>query len=191
MRRRLCQITTLLLATICSSACLATTLYKYIDAQGNVAYSDSKPADHNAKLIHVPEIQTYEAQMIPAAKDSNAENTTAPALQENMINYQTFQITTPSVQQHFHNQAIITVKIEIAPALAQDHKIQVFLDGKAIGKATTTTEVDLVNVERGEHSVYASIYSAEANVLKTTPSVLFYVHRHSAIKQGPRRSPIP
>ena len=187
-----CLTTTavILLASMYGTPSFATTLYKYTDKDGNVYYSDQKPAGTPAEVIKVPELQTYTAPPKKTPKKAVQSKKASPAV----VKYQKIAITSPSNEQSFQNQATIAVQLALEPDLAKGHTLQVFIDGKAAGQASDKTTWELQGVERGEHTLHASVYSARGKEIKTSPSITFYMHRHSALKQSgtsPPRSPIP
>lgn len=161
----------------------STTLYKYIDKDGNVAYSDRKPADTNAEEIDVPEIQTYPA---PGGSPDNIVEKKMEAGPG--TTYTTIAFASPENKQSFHNQDAVSVELELEPQLSDGHLVQLLLDGQEVEPAGTQTDWQLYDVLRGAHTLQANIVSADGKPLQSGPSVTFYMHR-SRVTPPPRTLP--
>jgi len=98
--------------------------------------------------------------------------------------YTRLDISEPAAEATLYNQAEIAVAAELTPALqsALGHRLQFFLDGKAVAEPGTSARITLPEVERGEHVLLARILNAEGGRLRTSSPSRFYVHRRSIVK---------
>lgn len=170
MTRPLAHIALLVLTLLVLPAVLGETLYKWVDAQGNVHYSD-KPQP-GATKVHLPNAQTFTAPAVaaPVTSDGKAAQT-QPAQQ----GYSSFQITSPSPDETFTNVQSVTVTVVLEPSLQEGDQVTITLDGdsQGPGRALSATFSD---VERGEHSASATLIEAGGQVLSAS-AVTFYVQK--------------
>ncbi len=152
------------------------TVYRWVDAQGNVHYSDH-PHPGAAKVM-LPQTQTYapptNGQMpipepLPAAKPT--------------AGYNRFSLATPANQATLWYVHEVTVSVNLSPQLQSGDTITYHLDGKTIGP-TQETSVTFKGVNRGEHTASATLSAANGATLSTGP-VTFYVRQKSILAPKP------
>ncbi|HEX3845515.1 MAG TPA: DUF4124 domain-containing protein [Steroidobacteraceae bacterium] len=147
-----------------------TTVYKWVDAQGVVHYSDQPHP--NAQKLEVRGAQTFAA--LPVESTSSA-----PAPQETQSSaaaYQGCAITEPTDQQTLMNVQQATAVVQASPQLRPSDQIRLFVDGKQIsGSGTSFT----FPVFRGQHSVQAVIEDNTGQIVCETSTVTFFVHQPS------------
>lgn len=155
----------------------ATTLYKWVDDDGVVHYSDQPHA--GAEKIQVAKPQTYAATRVP--KPAPSSTTTQPAPAQGY--YRRVQITSPSDGDVFVNTGgRVPVAVDLEPAIAPGHQLWFSLDGQRVESlGVNATEGTLEDVDRGDHTVAVSITDASGNVVANA-SVSFTVRQPSAIK---------
>ena len=157
-----------LLAFLAAGAVLGDALYKWVDDQGVVHYSD-KPVPGATKM-KVPGAQTFnvpKASALRAPAQNNAPNGGVPG-------YTQLAITAPTDQQTFSNVHSVTVSVDLEPGLQSGDTLTISVDGKAMtGTATSATFDDL---DRGAHTVTATV-SSNGNVVIVAKPVTFYIHQ--------------
>lgn len=145
-----------------------TTVYKWVDAQGVVHYSDQPHP--NAQKLEVRGAQTFSAQ--PESQSSAApvqSQSSGPA-------YDSCSIAQPTDQQMLMNVYNATAVVQTSPALRAGDQIRLFVDGKQVqGSSTSFT----FPVFRGQHSVEAVIEDSTGQIVCETSSVTFFVHQPS------------
>jgi len=163
-----------LLLLICS-AVLAATVYRWVDDDGVVHYSDQPHA--NAEKLQVHAAQTYKsaAPDTPAAGGGGAA-AAAPAP------YRGCAIVQPQDGQAFANVDSLTVVVQTDPTLHQGDKVFVTVDGQALnGGNPTGSQFVLSPVDRGTHTAQALVKDAGGAVQCQTPPVTFEVHQASIL----------
>lgn len=175
-------------------------IYVNESPDGSISYSDEPTA--NSKSITPPAVNSISS---PSGSTTNASdegspispNTTkqsltppqvgpvaaekAPAGPSTMTTYKVFSIDTPKDQDNITNQPVIGIQFKTDPNLIAGDKIQVYLDGKAVGTPTGNIYQEISNVERGTHTIYAAILNSQNQPIKRTNSITVYVHRNSII----------
>ena len=164
----------------CSLA-VAATVYKWVDENGVVHYSDQPHP--NAQKLHVEAAQTYKAGATaapgPAAAGAQSAQQPAPA-------YQGCAVAQPTDQQTFTSIDSLTVVVRTDPGLRPGDQVYLTLDGQALnGGAPTGQQFTVSPVDRGTHVLQASIRDGEGALQCQAPGVTFYVHQPSV--QSPVR----
>jgi hypothetical protein len=163
-----------LLLLLCSVA-LAATVYRWVDDDGVVHYSDQPHP--NAEKLQVHAAQTYK----PSAADSTS-NASGPASSAAPAPYKGCAIMQPQDGQEFANIDSLTVAVQTDPALHQGDKVFVTVDGQALnGGNPTGPQFVLSPVDRGTHTAQAQVKDASGAVQCQTPSVTFNVHQNSIL----------
>jgi hypothetical protein len=163
-----------LLSLLCSLA-LAATVYRWVDDDGIVHYSDQPHA--NAEKLQVHAAQSYKpTAQESAAMAAGAASSAAPAP------YRGCAIVQPQDDQSFANVDSLTVVVQTDPALHSGDKVFVMVDGQALnGGAPTGPQFVLSPVDRGTHTAQAQIKDAGGSVQCQTPPVTFHVTQVSLL----------
>jgi Domain of unknown function (DUF4124) len=167
-----------LVFTLISLACslaFAQSVYKWVDENGVVHYSDQPHP--NAEKIHVKAVQTYKPTALdtPASGAPGAAPTAAGG-----ASYQGCAVVQPQDGQDFANVPSLNIVVQTDPVLRSGDQIFVTLDGQGLndGKATGA-QFTLSPVDRGTHTLQAQVRSADGTVMCQTPTVTFNVHQPS------------
>lgn len=166
----------------CLPLTASAAVYKWVDADGTVHYSDT-PRD-GAEEVHVAPPQTYQPGALPAFTPRPEPPTPVPA-------YSRFELTAPADDGTIRdNTGAITVSFAIEPELKTElgHRLVVLLDGQPQAPVQAAS-VTLDNVDRGTHSLQGRIVDANGKVVISTPSIQVHLHRQSV--QMPLRKPSP
>jgi hypothetical protein len=154
---------------------LATTVYKWVDEEGVVHYSDQPHA--NAQKVQVKDPQTYSQGAANAAYSTPAPPVPPPPAP---TSYKTCAISQPSNSAELANVDSLTVVVATQPVLHAGDQIFVLLDGQALnGGAPTGAQFTLSPVDRGEHTLQAVVKGPDGSVLCSSASVTYNVHQPS------------
>ncbi len=150
---------------------LAQTVYKWVDEDGVVHYSDQPHP--SAEKIHVKAVQTYKSQ--PGAVAAPA--TAGEGQQSNVTSYQGCAITNPSEGAEFSNIDSLNIVVQTDPQLRSGDQVYVLLDGAPLNSGNPTgTTFNLSPVERGTHTVQGVVRDPRGGLMCQTPGVRFSVH---------------
>ena len=182
-------IATCVLAALVAGTASAET-YKWVDAQGQIHYSD-RPPPAGAEKVELLPAQTYHAR---APTKSPAPGAAARS-GDGPIAYKQFDMRRPRSGDVVSNSGgTVSVELRLEPALQPGHSIWLYLDGKRVdGLPATATSFQLSNVWRGEHRVVASVMNAAGKAVISTETVPFVVRQTSVATppQGPALRPAP
>jgi hypothetical protein len=161
------------LGLLCATALAdngTTTVYKWVDAQGVVHYSDQPHP--NAQKLEVRGAQTFSSLPLPASSASSAPVENQPSGPA----YDSCSIAQPTDQQMLMNVYNTTAVVQTSPPLRQGDQVHLFVDGKQIQGSSTSFSFP---VFRGQHSVQAVIEDSTGQIVCETSSVTFFVHQPS------------
>ena len=185
------RITALLFMSILTIAILPSAvvaaMYKQIDKDGNVSYTDI-PDKANIKPIKPAPIMTFSAptstnENMERSRKRNGSNDDGESenniKQSTATTYQTLMINSPQAGAAVRaNGGSISIQVTPEPALdtKNNHRLVLILDGqtKAQGQSTAVT---VAGVERGAHTLSARIESADGDILINASEVTFHVLR--------------
>ena len=168
---------------------LLAQVYKVVDKDGNVTYTDQPPGDGSKPVelapISVIEAPTYEKAPKVTAEDEAEKKMSLSYLRRN---YKDFAIISPQQEESvWKPDGPISIAWNTRYAIQEGMQVTVYLDGKV---HTTTSEqvVAVAGLERGEHSIKAELRDAKNRTIATTEQVVFFV-RQPGLYNRPRVAP--
>ena len=148
-----------------------TTVYKWVDPQGVVHYSDQPHP--NAQKLEVRGAQTFSAPPVQPSSSSTSAPTTTQA---SGPAYDSCTIAQPTDQQSLMNVYEATAVVQTSPGLRPGDDIRLFIDGKQIAGSGNSFTFPVV---RGQHSVQAVVEDSTGQIVCETSGVTFFVHQPS------------
>ncbi|MGH8284315.1 MAG: DUF4124 domain-containing protein [Steroidobacteraceae bacterium] len=168
---------------LCASAAAgATTVYKWVDAQGVTHYSD-QPYPGAVKL-EVGSIQTYSGR-----RTSTAASRSAPAADANAPPYAVCELYKPSSEEVFFNTQTVTAKLRVQPALRAGDQLFLALDGRRLPDQPSGTEVTITPVFRGTHTLMLVVEDRRGTTVCQSDPVTFHIRQPSAQAPNPANRP--
>ncbi|MCU1760361.1 DUF4124 domain-containing protein [Pseudomonas sp. 14P_8.1_Bac3] len=149
----------------------AAQIYKYTDAAGNTAYSNQPPDGVKAVPVELPPLNSVERQAPPAPPAEAASR------EQPQSAYEVLELTNlPTTEALRANNGTFTVSVLIKPRLQGSHLFRLVLDDQPYGQPSNVPILQLVNVDRGTHSLAVEVIDGE-NIVQQSPSVTFTVQR--------------
>jgi hypothetical protein len=168
--------TLLSLATLASTVTVAATVYKWVDEDGVVHYSDQP--HENAQKVELKAPQTYSAQKGPSTVPANRP---APPKSSPQA-YQSCSISEPTNDQVFTNTSTVNAGVNATPTIRPGDTAIVTMDGQRIpGVPATGGQFTITPVDRGTHSIQVVIQDAQGNPVCQSASVTFHVQQPSLL----------
>ena len=174
---------TLLLAFTVSP--LAAEVYKTVDKDGNVTYTDKPPPDGSQPMelpglsvIEKPDYQKtareLEAEAIANGTQAAPEEKTLRQLRND---FKDFAIVAPQQEESvWRPDGPVTIAWSTGSQMLEGMKVTVTLDGRRL--ATTTDRMVLVpNMDRGEHTVTAELTDARNRRVALAEPVTFFIRQ--------------
>ena len=151
-----------LLALLLALPASAQEIYRVVDEDGNVTYTDQKPSD-DAEPMELPDLNVLEGEEGEAALAGG--DTSAPSMN--------FRIERPA------DNAVITTgseQLDVVMGIAIDvpptARIVLVLDGRELA-AVRSLEAVIPTPPPGEHRLFARLETPSGRVLATTNPVTF------------------
>ena len=183
-------VTLAFLSLFLASGPLQAQVYKVVDENGNVTYTDRPPVE-GARPVDLPPLSIVEAP--DYAKDAG------PAAQEGATGegeeeeiplrtlrrmFNTFSITSPEADETIWNpQQPVLVTWSTPRPLQEGMSVMISVDGVQQEK-TNETIVAVDGLPRGAHTITAVLMDAKDRRIATAEPVTFYVRRPSIINRA-------
>lgn len=149
-------------------------VYRYIDAQGNIVFTDNPPEQTDAKKIELPPVNSLPA---PAPASSTARDTQAPDAQESSP-YSRFELLVPDDEAIRANNGTFSVQVILDPALGVNHQLQLLVDGQPHGSPGKGLQLLASNLDRGEHSLTVQVLSGDRVVQQSAAQTVHVQRTH-------------
>lgn len=173
------------LGALLASGSVAAQVYKVVDENGNVTYTDQAPGD-GSQPMDLPEISVVETDYADQAVvvDPGAEEAQADAgdrtPRELRQMFRDFRILSPAPEETYWGTGNVVVVSWGANAPYEDGmSVSVVVDGNA--QDANPSENLPITLDRGEHQVYAVLRDGRGRRIVTTDTVTFHVKQQSAL----------
>jgi uncharacterized protein DUF4124 len=161
------------LSLLAAFAVQAAVVYKWVDADGVVHFSD-QPSPGAEKIF----TSSSTAGTVTTAPRSSGGALQAPNYAASGLGYSEFSITSPVNDQTFFGDDVIAVHLNLVPGLKMNQSITWHLNGKQLD--TNATAFSLPRLDRGAYALAASI-TDQSGDSQTSNSVTFFVRQPSAL----------
>jgi hypothetical protein len=164
-------------------------IYKVVDEDGNVTFTDQRPSA-DAEPMDLPELSVVETDIqVPDPQGTAEEAETKPMTpRELRRQFRDFRITSPQNEETFWGTAnTVVVSWGSTNPVPPEMSVLLFVDG-ASQEVPGTGSVSLT-LERGEHQVYAELRDERNRRIVATDPVTFFVKQHSANFNRPSATP--
>lgn len=157
----------------------AAVIYKWVDADGVVHYSDQSSPGAEKIVTAGP--------ATPAASTARSASTPSASLQQAAqpaqggLHYTEFSITSPSPEQTFFGDDVVAVHLNLNPTLRPNQAITWHLNGKQLDFPPDAVSFALPRLDRGTYALAATITDQQTSESQTSNSVTFFVRQPSAL----------
>jgi hypothetical protein len=163
-----------LLALACTVA-VAATVYKWVDENGVVHYSDQP--HENAQKVELKAPQTYSS---PKTAPTPASRPGGPARKSTAKVYESCVVSEPTNEQAFLNTDTVNAGVTVLPAVRPGDTAVVTLDGQPVpGVPASGGQFTISPVDRGTHTIQLVVKDPDGTAVCSSPSVTFYVRQPS------------
>ncbi len=164
---------TLIIIIYFASSANAHQLYRHVDSNGEVYFTDQPSPDS------VP-VEISPVNVVPELQPSRVTPTETEKPEATLASYKYFNILSPIEDQAVRaNDGNVIINISLQPALKPGHTIKLKIDGDEgkLVKSGESLTVNLFNVSRGLHTVQAFVLDVSGNMLMHAEPVNFHVLR--------------
>lgn len=142
----------------------AAQIYKYTDASGNTAYSNQPPNGTKAETVELPPLNSVET-VVPAAPPPLPATQNQNQNQQSAAAYHVLALKDlPQDEALRANNGSFTVGVAIEPRLQPGHLLQLIVDGAPYGQPTNIPRLQVMELERGEHSFSVQVLENQRSI---------------------------
>ncbi|WP_372871227.1 DUF4124 domain-containing protein [Shewanella sp.] len=173
------QLSLLALLALCLNAQAA--VYKWVDKDGKVHYSD-KPQE-NAEVVDLKETSANQIRLeVPAAPPRNDDKPEA-------IEYQISILSPEQDETIRNNDGDFNVSASITPEPPANALWVLRIDGKVWNDAMEVPFFNVKGIDRGEHSIEVQLIARNGKVIASSKPRTLFLHRTSVLQQ-PKAVPL-
>ena len=178
---------------LAGNALFAQQVYKVVDEDGNVTFTDTPPGDGSKPVklapISVIEAPTYEQPEKAVEEGAEGEEGKEMSLRYLRKNYADFAIVAPQQEESVWNpDSAMTVAWNTRFALQPGMQVIIFVDGVQHSKTTEQIIAVTQQLDRGEHKIEARLTDAKNRSIATAEPITFFVRR-PGLYNRPRVAP--
>ncbi|WP_095500161.1 DUF4124 domain-containing protein [Paraferrimonas haliotis] len=157
----------------------SATVYRWVDENGKVHYSDEPKEGTNAEQVQLKPNSSIQLSPPPSAADTATTETPAQPVEYKIA------IVSPENQATIReNNGNFSVQVEVEPKLDSSLKMALSLNGNTYSVPQRTNLFRLVNIDRGEHKLSVRIIDQNGKVLASSQETTVYLHRASMLGGG-------
>jgi hypothetical protein len=155
----------------------AAVVYKWVDADGVVHFSD-QPSPGAEKIYTSSSSASTAASAPGSAAGSRQASKSAAA---SGLAFSDFSIVSPANDQTFFGDDVIAVHLNLAPGLKPNQSITWHLNGKQLEFPPDATSFPLPHLDRGAYTLAATVTDQETSESQASNTVTFYVRQPSEL----------
>jgi hypothetical protein len=166
----------LALGLLAAFAVQAGVIYKWVDADGVVHYSD-QPSPGAEKIY----TSSSSSAAAAATRPSGSQQQLPQAPQPSGLGYSEFAITAPTSDQTFFGDDVVFVNLTLVPSLRGNHGIIWHLNGRQLDAPPNPVAFPLPHLDRGTYTIAATVTDQNTGETQSSNSVTFFVRQPSAL----------
>lgn len=162
------------LMSVVSLTVCAATVYRWVDENGVVHYSDQP--HENAEKVHVAAPQTYKPTPVTTPGSQGAPQSQSASA------YQSCLVTAPANDATFPNSYSVATAVQVSPSLRNGDQVALLLDGAQVPNFPRSGGSFTINpIDRGQHTLQAVVRDLNGKVVCQSESVTFTVLQPSVL----------
>ncbi|CAM3432396.1 DUF4124 domain-containing protein [Parendozoicomonas haliclonae] len=155
-------------------------IYRTVDAEGNVIFTDQKPKSGPSETVEVGPVLTVPSTKVKPLPPK-------PKQEQQANRYKSLNIVSPENEQSFQNPERITITAQARPSARSGDRFRLIWDGSSLLESDSpnfTVEMP----DRGAHSIQIEIMDKNGKTLISSQPRTIYVHRASVFN-NPQHKP--
>jgi hypothetical protein len=167
------------LSLLAAFAVQAAVVYKWVDADGVVHFSD-QPSPGAEKIYTSSSAGTRSPSVAATASRYSPAGAQA-AKRQSGLGYSEFSVDSPANDQTFFGEDVVGVHLSLTPSLKSNQSITWHLNGKQLDYSLDAVSFSLPRLDRGAYTLAATITDQQTGESESSNSVTFYVRQPSAL----------
>jgi len=173
------RVTAIMLAAVASGTVPGQTIYKTVDENGNVVYSDTNP-DGEGVEIKLRELSIVEPGTLEQPPSSEESADGAGGEQASPAAEVGLRILSPTSEETIWNTAyVLSVQVGATGPLPEGAELAYLVDGE-VKHTGQSTSVQIPEIFRGEHQLRVELRGSGGQVISSAGPVTFYMRQASA-----------
>ncbi len=162
----------LLLVALLASAASASDIYKWVDEDGVIHFSD-QPREGAERVTLQP------ANVVrPPVRPVQRTDEPAAAQPEAPFRYEKLEVVSPAAEETLWNiEGVLNVSLALTPGLQEGHQVRVYHNGQP--QIVSGTSFQLQEVWRGVHNLQAEVIDANGQMVIRSQPNRFYVQQNT------------
>jgi hypothetical protein len=178
-------------AAFSGAAVAQDQIYRTVDANGNVVFTDVPPVNRqgqpDGQKVTVEPSNTYEPPVLAAPPQSQASSDSGVSSY-----YSELTVVAPVEDATIRDNAgEVLIQAVSTPSLRSDHRMLLVMDGAPTEVEAIDGVFQLSNVDRGTHTAGARIVNGEGVVQIESSGVTFHLLRYALPPESSRPVPTP
>ena len=167
-----------LLAVLMAASPAAGEIYKVVNPDGSITYTDQRPSA-DAWPVDLPPLSVVETDIDTSAVTARAEEEAKePTLRDLRRQFRDFRITAPQNEETFWGTAnTVTIAWGASSPIPDSLSVSLFVNGQKT--ATPAGSSVTLTLDRGEHQAYAELRDAGNRLVTRTDTVTFFIKQYS------------
>lgn len=156
------------------------TVYKWVDKDGKVHYSDEPHP--NAEVVELKE-KTLNQIALPPVKNDADDSQVIQQIQYQVV------ITSPEEEETVRdNNGDFQVTATVTPEIKSQYLMALKLDGQMVGQPQVGGIFQLKNIDRGEHTIVVDAMTQNGKVFASSSPRKIFLHQ-AAMNPVPKKQP--
>ena len=156
------------------------TVYKWVDKDGKVHYSDEPHP--NAEVVELKE-KTLNQIALPPVKNDADDSQVIQQIQYQVV------ITSPTEEETVRdNNGDFQVTATVTPEIKSQYLMALKLDGQTVGQPQVGGIFQLKNIDRGEHTIVVDAMTQNGKVFASSSPRKIFLHQ-AAMNPVPKKQP--
>ncbi|MFC7089311.1 DUF4124 domain-containing protein [Halomonas salifodinae] len=151
----------------------ADTVYRSVDAQGNVIFTDNPDRGDPVEVAPLTVVPSRTLTPAPAAAAPAPRRPATGSLASPFMPYSTFRIMNPrdAMTLSQARSQNLTVELAIEPGLRDDHRVRLLVDGELSQSAMHTRAFIVPRLEPGRRILQAELLDGAGQVRHRSPPI--------------------
>ena len=147
-------------------------VYRSVDADGNVTYSDTPHSGAEKIEVKDPTIVPSTRSQIKLGPEKSAKRA---------VPYKTIAIASPANDETIRNVRTVRVQGRLSPGLQTSfgHRVQILFNGAPVSEPGVSLSATLNDVDRGAHTLQLVVVDSRGSEVARSAASTFFLHQNS------------
>lgn len=155
-----------------------TKVYYWVDDSGKMHFSDTA-APGTEEITTTSQNLLSSDRVASKTTDSNSDAVNTESQEMAVIDYKADIISPKNDMPIRSNNGTLEIHVKISPEKENTQKLQLYLDGTALGSPQISSTIRALNIDRGTHQVQVYLLDEKGKTLTKTQIITVHLLRAS------------